>query len=93
LRDLADIPRATLKLRDDLDRRPLSLRVALDGASRAGNPLSRIAEHDLHGLGASAQRICFAMRCSEPVKYPLDSRELLLGRAGGLLSARRDLLH
>ena len=93
LRDLADIPRATLQFGDDLDRRALPLRVALDGPSRGGDALRRVAEHDLHGLGAPAQGVCFATRCSKAVEYPLDRRELLLGRAGGLLGARGDLLH
>ena len=93
LRDLADIPRATLQFGDDLDRRALPLRVALDGPSRSGDPLSRVAEHNLHGLGAPAQRVCFAARCAKAVEYPLDRRELLLRRARGLLGARGDLLH
>ena len=54
LRDLADIPRATLQFRDDLDRRALPLRVALDRPSGGGDPLRRVAEHDLHGLRAPA---------------------------------------
>ena len=93
LRDLADIPGATLQLCDDLDRGALPLRIALDGPGRSGDPLSRIAKHSLHGLGASAQRVCFATRRSKAVEYPLDRRELLLRRAGGLLGARGDLLH
>jgi hypothetical protein len=78
LRDLADIPRATLQLRDDLDRRPLPLRVAFDLPGRGGDPLSRLAEHDLHGLGAPAPGAGFATRCSKAIEYPLDRRELLL---------------
>ncbi len=54
LRDLADIPGATLQLCDDLYRRALPLRVTLDGPSRGGDPLSRVSEHKLHGLGAPA---------------------------------------
>ena len=53
----------------------------------------RVAEHHLHGLGAPAQGVCFAARRAKAVEYPLDRRELLLGRAGGLLGARGDLLH
>ena len=52
LGDLADISRATLQLRNDLDRRALPLRVALDRPSRGGDPLRRVAEHNLHVLGA-----------------------------------------
>ena len=54
LRDLADIPGASLELRDDLDRRALPLRVALDRPSRSRDPLRRVAEHNLHVLGAPA---------------------------------------
>ena len=71
----------------------MPLRIALDGPGRSGDPLSRIAKHSLHGLGASAQRVCFATRRSKAVEYPLDRRELLLRRAGGLLGDRGDLLH
>ena len=41
LRDFADILGAPLQLRDDLDRRALPLRVALDRASGGGDPLRR----------------------------------------------------
>ena len=44
--------RAALQLGDDLDGRALPLRVALDRPHRGGDPLRRVAEHDLHGVGA-----------------------------------------
>ena len=50
--DLADISRATLQLRYDFNRRALPLRVALDRPSRGGNSVRRLAEHNMHVLGA-----------------------------------------
>ena len=44
LRDFADIPRAPLELRNDLYRRALPLRVALDRPSGSGDPLRRVAK-------------------------------------------------
>ena len=93
LRDFADIPGAALQFGDDLDRRALPLRVALDRASRGGDALRRVAEHDLHVFRAPAQGVCFAARRAKAVEYPLDGRELLLRGAGGLLGAAGDLLH